>query len=147
MSQARDEILSIEKRSKRVSFAILPCHESNTFALQINVNNKHWVLLRIYCLQLARRFVTNRLPDPYNDWDKGWHIAHPTKILQQSNSYDCGLCCIIMTAYNAAGIDAPSSIDSKLYRLFLLALGTNVNFVHVASRGGQYSTEEPESEQ
>ncbi|KAH8743252.1 hypothetical protein F5883DRAFT_512549 [Diaporthe sp. PMI_573] len=138
----------------------LPCHESSTFALQINVNNKHWVLLRIYvgpreavlfdpngptednndqCLQLARRFVTNRLPDPYNDWDKGWHIAHPTKILQQSNSYDCGLCCIIMTAYDAAGIDAPSSIDSKLYRLFLLALGTNVNFVHVASRGGQYS--------
>lgn len=140
----------------------LPCHESTTFILPVNIAGKHWVWLRIVvsrceavlfdplkepneeknnetCLQFARRFVTKRLPDPYNDWDHGWHVAGPTKNPQQSNSSDCGVYCLVEIAYTAVGLEVPSFIDSELYRPLLLALATNINFIAVVSRAGQYS--------
>ncbi|KAH8761614.1 hypothetical protein F5883DRAFT_126438 [Diaporthe sp. PMI_573] len=128
----------------------LPCEPSTVFILPVN-KDKHWILLSIdveqrvsslfdslagqdtdswdkKCEQLSSRFISNRLPEPFND-GKGWRTTRPIGNPQQSNSADCGLYIIMVGVFLALGLKIPAALDNRFLRAFVHSLCTNINFV------------------
>ncbi|KAH8752225.1 hypothetical protein F5883DRAFT_691637 [Diaporthe sp. PMI_573] len=128
----------------------LPCEPPTVFILPVH-EAKHWVLLTIdveqrvsslfdslagqdtdswdkNCEKLSSRFISNRLPKPFND-GKGWRTTRPTCNPQQSNSVDCGLYIILVAFCLALRLEIPPSFDHRFLRGFVHSLCTNINFV------------------
>jgi hypothetical protein len=79
--------------------------------------------------ELSSRFVSNWLPEPFNDWSKDWRMERPLCNPQQSNSVDCGFYCILVALHLALGREIPPSFDDQFLRAFVHSLCTNINSV------------------
>ncbi|KAH8743456.1 hypothetical protein F5883DRAFT_623506 [Diaporthe sp. PMI_573] len=126
----------------------LPCDASSIFILPVNINER----LASMAIHVAERkamlpnplmdkqvkkdhqeiqrqaslFVSNCLPQPYNNWDERWTTQLDTR-LQQCDSRDSGIYYTWVAMHIASGLQLPSSFDGRLVRCFIYAIFTNIN--------------------
>jgi hypothetical protein len=78
------------------------------------------------CEELASRFVRDRLPEPFNNWDE-WKTAQPDPCTHTFEPDDSDLHILWTVMHEAAGLEVPSSFDGRLLRSWLYALCININ--------------------
>lgn len=130
--------------------SIQPCSPVTTFILPVNISTQHWVCLIVRvgqreaqlldspdrqggkkieetCKKLASRFISNCLPEPFSNWDDGWHTAPSHYNSQQFSADDCGISCLNTAIHIALGLEVPISLERRCLRAFYYALYVNIN--------------------
>ncbi|KAH8750307.1 hypothetical protein F5883DRAFT_652362 [Diaporthe sp. PMI_573] len=138
----------------------LPCNNPSIFILRVDIKG-HPACLIIHVAEreamlftstqdkddqekwqeFASRFVSNCLPEPYNNWDDRW-TTQLDPSLQQCGTRDSGIYYIWVTMHIALGLKLPLSFDSRLVRSFIYAVCTIINHLaDAAVAPGSGSTE------
>lgn len=135
--------------------SIQPCFPVTTFILPVNINTQHWVCLVVRvgqreaqlfdsldsqggrktketCKKLAARFISNCLPEPFSNWDDGWHTAPSHSApshynSQQFSADDCPISCLNTAIHVALRLEVPISLERRCLRAFYYGLYVNIN--------------------